>query len=502
MMSVKKHFFNNKKSLLALSLGTLFLSGCAVGPDYQQPKLNDLPAHWSASSNPIQQLQLARWWENFNDPLLNQLVNDAVRGNLDVASAKASVREARASYTEATGDFYPSLSLSTKATRSGKAASSTGEPTNVYSAGFDASWELDLFGANRRAAEAAKYGVDAAREELRATLLTLIGDVTATYVDVRGYQERLVLAKNTAASQRSNEELTKIKYEAGAVSAVDMAEASGQASSSEASIPSLENSYRAALHSLSVLTGQQPNALNSLLAQIKPVPVPPATTATGVPADILLNRPDVRVAERELAQATANIGAAKAAQYPTITLTGSITTSALQFGDLAKNSSIGWSFGPSIYLPLFQGGKLKAGVEVAEAQRDQRFIAYQSAVLTALQDVADALVSLDQERVRADRLAEAAKNYRLSAELSRSLYQVGNLSLLNVLTTERSLYSAEDPLIQSHVAIAKDYIALNKALGGGWDDEVDTQTPYINDTSSGMVINTTNTTNKNEQTTN
>lgn len=494
-MSFKTSMILHKKTYIALSLSALFLSGCAVGPDYQQPKLNDIPAQWTASSNPIQTLHLARWWENFNDPILNQLVTDAVKGNLDVATAKAKVRAARASYTEATGQYYPSISISTKATRSGKASSSTGEPMNQYSAGFDASWELDLFGANRRASEAAQYGVDAAQEELRATLLTLIGDVTATYVDVRGYQERLVLAKNTAASQRSNEELTQIKYEAGAVSAVDMAEASGQASSSEASIPSLENSYRAALHSLSVLTGQQPNALNTLLDKRQPVPVPPKTTATGVPADILLNRPDVRLAERELAQSTAQIGQAKAAEYPSVSLTGSISTNALQFGDLAKNSTIGWSFGPSITLPLFQGGKLKAAVEVAQAQRDQKFIAYQSAVLTALQDVEDALVALDQERIRADRLSEAAKNYRLSAELSRSLYQVGNLSLLNVLTTERSLYSAEDPLIQSHVSIAKDYIALNKALGGGWNDDVDTQSPYVKDTAAGMVINTPDTTN-------
>lgn len=492
MMSVKTHFPKNNKTLISLALSALLLSGCAVGPDYKQPTLADIPAQWSASSNPIQQLNLARWWENFNDPMLNQLIDEAVNGNLDVATAKAKVREARASYTAATGAYYPALSISTAATRKGKASSSTGEPTNQYSAGFDASWELDLFGANRRAAEAAQYGVDAAHEELRSTLLTLIGDVAATYVDVRGYQERLVLAKNTTASQRSNEELTRIKYEAGAVSAVDMAEASGQASSSAASIPSLENNYRAALHSLSVLTGQQPNALNTLLDKNAPVPVPPKTTATGVPADILLNRPDVRLAERQLAQSTAQIGQAKAAEYPTISLTGSISTSALQFGDLAKNSSIGWSFGPSIYLPLFQGGKLKATVEAAQAQRDQRFIAYQSAVLTALQDVEDALVALDQERVRADSLADAAKNYRLSAELSRSLYQVGNLSLLNVLTTERSLYSAEDPLIQSHVAIAKDYIALNKALGGGWHDDVETQTPYVKDTATGMVINTTN----------
>lgn len=494
MMSAKIHFIKKKKILAALSLSTLFLSGCAVGPDYQQPQLTDIPTQWSPSSNPVQQLNLARWWENFNDPTLNQLVDKAVTGNLDVASAKAKVRAARASYTEATGAYYPALSIDTKATRSGKASSSTGTPVNQYSAGFDASWELDLFGANRRAAEAAKYGVDAAHEELRSTLLTLIGDVAATYVDVRGYKERLVLAQNTAASQRSNEELTRIKYDAGAVSAVDMAEASGQASSSEASIPALENNYRAALHSLSVLTGQEPNALNSVLdsAVSIPVPVPPKTMATGVPADILLNRPDVRLAERQLAQSTAQIGQAKAAQYPSVSLTGSISTNALQFGDLAKNSTIGWSFGPSINLPLFQGGKLRAAVEVAQAQRDQNFIAYQSAVLTALQDVEDTLVALDQERIRAERLAEAAKNYRLSAELSRSLYQVGNLSLLNVLTTERSLYSAEDPLIQSHVAIAKDYIALNKALGGGWNDEIDTQTPYIKDTATGMVVNTTN----------
>lgn len=474
--------------ILAMAL----LAGCAVGPDYRTPSTPGLPAQWgqntvgTSTGATGSQLHLTRWWDRFNDPVLSSLVDQAVAGNLTVAGAKAKVREARASYEQSTGRFLPSLTLSTGATRSNSTSPMASESvTNQFRAGFDASWEIDLFGANRRNAEAASYGLDASEEELRATLLTLIGDVAASYVDLRAYQARLDYARNTARLQRTNADLTRTRYEAGAVSAVDLANAEGQASNAEASIPALQTAYMATIHRLGILTGQAPTALMQSLDTMAPVPVPPLPIATGVPADILQNRPDVRVAERRLAQATARIGQAEAARYPAVSLTGNIATSALQFGDLARHSTIGWSFGPSISIPLFRGGQLKAAAEVARAQRDQNFIAYQASVLTALEDVENAVVALSQEQVRYEKLTVAVENYRKSTALSRSLYQIGATSLLEVLTAERSLYSAEDPLIQSEAAIAKHFIALNKALGGGWDDPVDIAAPRVEDTSAG-----------------
>jgi outer membrane protein TolC len=204
-----------------------------------------------------------------------------------------------------------------------------------------------------------------------------------------------------------------------------------------------------------------------------------------VPADILLARPDVRMAERQYAQATAKIGQAEAARYPGVSLTGDIATSGLRIGDLGRSSSIGWSFGPALTVPVFNAGQLAAAVEVAQAQRDRYFIAYRASVLTALEDVENAIVALAQERIRNGRLASSVERYREAATLSRSLYEAGSASFLDLLTAERSLYSAEESLIQSRVSIAASYIALNKALGGGWNGHVDASTPEVADARTG-----------------
>ncbi len=216
-----------------------------------------------------------------------------------------------------------------------------------------------------------------------------------------------------------------------------------------------------------------------------PIPAARGTPPAGIPADVLVNRPDVRRAERQLAQATAKIGQAEAALYPSVSLTGKISTTALKTGDLAKNSSIGWSFGPTLSVPIFNGGELRAAVEVAEAQRDQSDAALRLAVLTALQDVENSLVNLAKERQRAGKLSAAATSYREAARLSRTLYQSGAASFLDVLDAERSLYSAEDTLLQSRVTATSSFVALNKALGGGWDRPVEVERKRVVDTNTG-----------------
>lgn len=484
--------FRRSFRLAPLVLIAASLSGCVVGPDYKFPSL-DLPTFWGKQEQatpavePAKPADLARWWQRMNDPLLTDLIDEAVAGNLDVASAKANIREARASYRQSGGALLPSVDGSASATRSKSRSSGFGSSgaSNQYQAGFDAAWELDLFGANQRALEAAAYGLDAANEDLRAVLLTLIGDVASNYVELRGYQARIDLARRTVESQRETVALTRTKFEAGASSAIDLANATGQAASTEASLSALEASYAASVHRLSVLTGQAPAALTNRLAAVGPIPAPALPIPTGVPADILKTRPDVRFAERQYAQSTAQIGQAEAARYPSISLTGSIATSGQNLGDLGKSSSIGWSFGPSLTVPIFNGGQLAAGVELAEAQRDRFFIAYRTAVLIALEDVENATVSLSQERLRYDRLTEAATNYRQAVTLARALYQAGSSSFLEVLDADRSLYSAEDSLIQSQVAITTNYIALNKALGGGWDGAIDASRPEVTDSNTG-----------------
>lgn len=477
-----------------LAAPALLLSGCAVGPDYKSMSI-ELPARWSNGTDKRgpQAPVLAQWWRRMNDPLLNDLIDEAVQGNLDVAAAKARIREARALRRQAAGALFPSISGSGSATtnRSGSTSLGTGSTATGYSqfeAGFDASWELDLFGANRRAVEAASYNVEAADDDLRATLLTLVGDVASAYADARGYQARAALARRTAASQRETAGLTQKKADAGSATSVDVAKAVAQAATTEATIPSDESSYAQAVHRLGVLLGRDPTALAPRLARSAAIPSPRLPLPKGIPADVLTMRPDVRKAERQLAQYTAKIGQAEAALYPDLSLSGSVTTTALKLGDLGKDSTIGWSLGPTLSVPIFNGGKLRAAVEVAQAQRDEYHVAWRSAVLTALEDVENAIVSLAQERLKIRSLAEAARRYGEAARLSRSLYENGSTSFLDVLDAQRSQFSAEDSLLQSRVAMVKDYVALAKALGGGWNGVIDSTTPEIVDADTGPHI--------------
>jgi multidrug efflux system outer membrane protein len=476
------------RRLIVPMLTAVLLAGCVVGPDYRTPIL-PMPANWSGQkpTKSAQPAQLSKWWQRLRDPQLNTLVEEAVAGNLDVATAKARIREARASYRQSAGTLLPSVDGSGSATHNKSSVTTSGSSAiySEYQAGFDASWELDLFGANHRGVEAARYGLDASEEELRSTLLTLVGDVASTYAQARGYQARITLARRSAASQRQTAELTRSMAVAGTATAADVAKAMGQASGTEAAVPTLEASYAEAVHRLSVLTGRPPAALSERLKRGAPIPAPRLPMPTGIPADILLSRPDVRMAERQYAQYTAKIGQAEAARYPSVSLTGDISTAALKLGDLGKNSSIGWSFGPTLSVPVFNAGQLKAAVEVAKAQRDQYFIAYRSSVLTALEDVENALVLLSQERIRIGKLASSAKSYGDAARLEGTLYKAGETSLLDVLDAQRSLYSAEDTLLQSRVLLATNYIALNKALGGGWDGAVDSAKPEIVDVKTG-----------------
>lgn len=480
----------------AFLVGAL-LGGCAVGPDYRAPGFQ-LPASWGKASPSVTATgeeaenrppELADWWKRLGDPTLNRLVDEAVAGNLDVATAKARVRQARATRQQAIGALAPSVTGSGSYSRAdnGSNVSSSGDvtvsgPFDTFTLGSNASWELDLFGENRRAAEAATYGLDAAEESLRNTLLTLIGDVATYYVEARGYQARAALARRTAVSQRETAGLTRTKLQAGSASAVDVANAEGQAASTEANIPELESSYQQTVHQLAILLGQPPSALNETMKRSAPIPTPVKAIPRGVPANVLLSRPDVRLAERQYAQYTAKIGQAEAARYPDVSLVGEVTTSAAKVGDLAKSSSVSWSFGPSVSIPIFNAGQLKAAVDFAQAQRDEYFLAYHAAVLSALQDVENASVSLQQERIKYRSLSASAASYRQAVELARALYQSGASSFLDVLVAERSAYSADDTLLASRVAIATDYVALNKALGGGWTGKVDDRTPAVVDT--------------------
>ncbi|WP_439271568.1 efflux transporter outer membrane subunit [Pseudochrobactrum sp. HB0163] len=469
---------------LALTLPAL--AACvAVGPDYKAPTTL-LPAKWSSQkSPPAKPAQLAHWWKRLNDPVLDNLISQAVQSNNDVALAKAKIREARAAYLQAGGSLYPSLDGAAGVKRSKN--SSSGENT-ALNLGLNTSWEIDLFGANYRTVEAARYGLDAEQENMHAVLLAQIGDIASNYAELRGLQARIALAARTAASQRKTAALTRDRFNSGTVSELDLANAEGQASTTEAQIPELKANYAKSLHRLSVLTGQVPAALTNLLDKPRAIPAVPATVNTGIPANLLLNRPDLRVAERRYAQATANIGQREAALYPSISLTGNISTTGTHIGDLGKSSTISWGIGPSLTVPFFKGGQLNAAVDGARASRDQAFINYRKAILTALEEVENASVALNQRRIQYAKTGKAVQSFRRATELSRTLYQGGNTSFLDYLTAERSLYSAEGNLIQLRVSMLQDYINLQKALGGGWNGTINSDKPEIQDGYTGPHI--------------
>lgn len=477
--------------LIALMLSALTLSACSVGPDYQLPAITT-PAHWSATAQKTPQTQppqaLHAWWKGFHDPVLDRLIDDAIAGNLDVATARARLREARANRAQTFGRLLPTLTSVGSQTWQYSGASNSGPGgastaiSRSFQAGFDASWELDLFGGVRRSLEAAGYSEDAAAEQVESTRLSLVADVAATYVEARGYQARMALSRRTAATQREMVKLTRSKADAGTSAAVDVEKAQAQALNTEADLPATETAFARSLNQLAILIGQPPGTIAPRLAEgAGRIPERAAPLPAGLPADILSNRPDVRQAERQLAAATAQIGAADANRYPDISLSGNLTTSGSNLVDLAHASSIGWGFGPSVSLPLFNGGALEAASDAARARRDQALLALRASVLSALGDVENALAAGRNDRQRSSQLAEAASHSRAAARMTRALFETGTASFLDTLDAERSLYSAEDALIQSRVAIATDTIALAKALGGGMTGPVDAGKPLIDD---------------------
>jgi NodT family efflux transporter outer membrane factor (OMF) lipoprotein len=358
--------------------------------------------------------------------------------------------------------------------------------------GFNTTWELDLFGGNKRGVEAAYYNVESANEQLRAALVTLIGDIATNYAKLRGAQADIAVAQRNAASQRQTVALTRSQLEAGQISQVDLLNAETQASRTESQVPGLRINYAQYLNQLSVLTGRSSSTLASVLDRPRPVPAVPGKVSAGLPADLLLSRPDVRAAERDYANSNASVGQKQALLYPNVSLTGNINTGGANFGDLGKLSTISWNFGPSLTVPIFQGGRLSADVDAARAARDQSFIAYRKVILTALSEVENASVSLNQNRLRVAQLQKIVSNHRKINELTLEQYRAGPKSFVDVLTAQRDLLGAETDLSQARTELVLNYVALQKALGGGWNGIIDVAKPEVGDGYTGpRLVKTT-----------
>jgi NodT family efflux transporter outer membrane factor (OMF) lipoprotein len=463
-------------------VGLFALSACTVGPDYEEPELPDVPDEWHTAATdgvlegdaPIQ-----TWWTVFDDPTLASLIDRAGSSNLSLREAVWRVEESRALRGVAAGERLPQVGLDGSATRAepsdngplGELAPDGLDAADLYDLGVGASWELDVWGRIRRQVEAADARVEASVEDYRDVLVTLYAEVATNYVDVRSLQLRLRLAHDNVDGQKNTLRLTQDRFDAGLVSALDVAQAESNLANTQSLIPQLEERLTVALNRLAVLLAANPGALDEELAGDVPIPVEPEGVTTRLPADLLRQRPDIRSAERRLASQTARIGVATAELYPQFSLTGFLGLQAADAGDLFSSSSVNWSIGLPVRWNLFAGGAIRSQIDAEKARTEQLLVNYERAVLLALEEVEDALVSYDKEIVRREHLVNSVDATQRSLDLVLTQYRAGLADFQNVLDTERSLLQRQDDLATSEGVVIKNLIDLYRALGGGWDPE-------------------------------
>jgi len=460
--------------LQAVVIG-LILSGCvSVGPNYTKVE-PEAPTKWHtelAGGLTIKDFQpetLACWWAALNDPELESLVERAIKGNLDLKNACARIREARALRGISRADLFPTLDAGGSATKSRSSQNSgAGKEIKLYSAAFDAGWELDIFGGTRRAIEAAQADLEAAQENLHDVLVSLLAEVALNYVEVRTYQARLAVTETNIKSQEETYELNRSRYQAGIIDDLAVQQSLYNLENTRSQIPSLQTGLEAAKNRLAVLLGKKPGEVHQELAEKKPIPVLPVTVAVGVPAETLRNRPDIRQAERNLAAQTAQIGVAKADLYPKFRLMGTIGLESISTKNFLESASRTWGIGPGISWNIFHGGAIRQNIKVQTARQEQALIQYESTVLNALEEVENVLVAYAKEQRRRESLSKATNAANRAVLLARDQYQAGLVDFNNVLIAQRSLLSFQNELAQSEGAVVSNLVRLYKALGGGW----------------------------------
>ncbi len=463
------------------------LTGCTVGPDYQRPEVT-LPDSFSETDGQSDGPRAAapsvaadtEWWQRFDDPVLTELVQRAIADNFELDAAAARVRQARSLRQVASSGFLPEVNASAdyrrlRASENGPVdlgtlsdAGLADTETNFYQVGFDASWEIDVFGGVRRRQEAAEAGVGAAAEVYRGVALTVIAEVVRNYVELRGAQLRGRLAEQNAAIQRRTLKLVSDRARAGLTPELDVVRARTQLRETEARVPLFHAQSRAAMHRLSVLVGAVPGGLVERLSTGAPVPVDGAPLPAGLPGELLLRRPDVRAAERQLHASTAAVGAATAELYPKFFISGAAGFESVSFSTLWNGSSGAGSVGPSIRWPIFRGGALRAQIAGAEAVVEEDYARFRQQVLVAVEEVERALGSHRQRQLEQAQLVEAVASARRAVELAQVLYERGLDDFLVVLDVERTLRAVEDRLATSEIAVSLQVVAIYKALGGGW----------------------------------
>ncbi len=466
-------------SRLLIAGACLGLAGCSSFTPPPTSFRFALPQVWTradTASQPALRAEsrenLAQWWQALNDPVLSELIDAAQQGSPDLRTAEARVREARARRTATAADLYPGVTASTQASRSRSSEETgSGDTRSFFSAGLDASWELDVFGGVRDRVEAAGADLDAARANRDAARVTLAAEVARNYIEVRAAQRRLAIARANLDAQSETLQLTDWRAQAGLASNQEVEQARSNRAQTAAQIPALDIAQIEAEHALDLLLGEPPGTLRNRLAGDGALPAMPAQLAIGIPADTLRQRPDVRAAERSLAAEIARLSAAEAARYPGFRLSGSVGLEALRVGALGNSGAVASSLLAGITAPLFDAGRLRAQADAQDAVRARAEIAYEQAVLAAVRDVENALLALDRSRARETALAEAARAAASAAELAGQRYRAGLVDFQAVLDTERTRLTVEDILARTRADGVQALIRLYRALGGGWSPE-------------------------------
>ena len=497
-----KVFYSHRLKPVSLLLA-LALAGCAVGPDYQAPK-PAVPGSFNAmasqeASVPQSAAINSRWWRSFNDPQLDSLIERAIAGNLSLQQTVLRIAGAREQLTQAQGSLLPSLSGSAKVTRqqlglegllkangatdqldSNVASQLNGltQPVNLYQGSFDASWELDLWGKVRRQVEAATAQQQAAIEQRNDALVSLEAEVARAWLQLRGAQSTIQTLEQQISVAQQTTELTQSQQRTGLAPLTDVENARAQLSTLQAQLPQYQSQARQAMNGLAVLLGKTPGALDAELSTPKPLPPLPQFVQVGIPSTLARRRPDIRQAEATLHAQTAEIGVSVAQLFPSLSLTGQLGVRNTDVSYLDNWSSHFYSFGPSLSIPIFQGGQLVSSVKLARAQQASAALDYRQTVLTALQDVENALVSYRADQQRVTALDETTGALQRAFDLASDSYRQGLSTFLEVLDAQRQLAQAQEQATQARMQSALDLVALYKALGGGWETYQTVEMPH------------------------
>ena len=460
-----------RRALLAVALCAC-ASGCAVGPDFVRPEREVPPAFAGADSPALGPGDVeAAWWESFGDERLDRLVHEAIAQNYDVRIALANLNEARAARLETKLALLPIVPATAGYQRvrlSEIDAGGASRTFDLFDAGFDATWELDVWGRIRREVEAANDDIGREEETLRDVVVTVTAEVGRAYVELRGLQEQWQVATRNAENQAATLDLTNALLEEGRGTELDTAQAKAQLERTRAQIPLIESAIRSSIHRLGVLTGRLPTELIPELEVREPIPRCPGEIAIGDPAGLLRRRADVRAAERNVAGATARIGVQVADLFPRVLFVGSVGVAADSFSGLSSGGAGNYAFGPRLQWAAFDLGRVYARIGQADARTDAALARYEKTVLLALEDAENALVDYGKSLERERSLAESERASREAAELARLRYEDGASNFLQVLDAERRLLEAQELLAQSQTDVSVSLIAVYKALGGSW----------------------------------